>query len=381
MTLFETLRLTRQPARAFAIIGLFWGAFAAHVPVFKAGLGDDDGQFGLLLLGTSFGLVSAMWLAPRIDRTLGDAGLPVVALAFAAVFVFPALAHGPSVFFVALLVLGFMSGLTDVVMNARVSELEGLSGAPLMNANHGVFSAAYAISAIFSGLAREAGVGPVAVFGALAVVCIPLALSARPKVAVVAPATSDARAAMVMPVVLCGAVVLIAFMTEATVETWSALHVERTLGGRAAQGAAGPAVLGLTMAVGRFSGQAATARFSEFFVLRAGAVLAICGVATVAIAPVPVIAYLGFAAVGLGVSVIGPIGLALTGRLVPESQRTRAIARVAVIGFAGFFIAPVIMGQLSDGFGLRAAFAIFGVVLVLVFPLVSFIRRLPGVQG
>ena len=100
-----------------------------------------------------------------------------------------------------------------------------------------------------------------------------------------------------------------------------------------------------------------------------------------AIAPVPVIAYLGFAAVGLGVSVIGPIGLALTGRLVPESQRTRAIARVAVIGFAGFFIAPVIMGQLSDGFGLRAAFAIFGVVLVLVFPLVSFIRRLPGVQG
>ncbi len=381
MTVIEALRLTRQPARAFAIIGLFWGAFAAHMPVFKARLGVDDGQFGLLLLGTSFGLLSAMWLAPRLDRALGDRGLPLAALSFAAVFVAPALAGGPAVFFAALVVLGVASGLTDVVMNARVSELEGATGAPLMNANHGVFSAAYALSAMASGVARETGVGPVAVFAALSILCIPLALTARPAVAATAQTGRRVSGAALMPVVLCGAVVLIAFMTEATVEAWSALHVERTLGGRAAQGAAGPAVLGLTMAVGRFSGQAVTARFSEVFVVRAGTVLAISGIALVALAPVPAMAYLGFAAVGLGVSVIGPIGLGLTGRLVPASLRTQAIARVAVIGFAGFFIAPVIMGQLSDGFGLRAGFALFGVVLVAIFPLIAAIGRLPEDPG
>ena len=49
-------------------------------------------------------------------------------------------------------------------------------------------------------------------------------------------------------------------MTEATVETWSALHIERSLQGRAAEGAMGPAMLGLTMAIGRFSGQAVSPR-------------------------------------------------------------------------------------------------------------------------
>ena len=56
---------------------------------------------------------------------------------------------------------------------------------------------------------------------------------------------------------------LIAFMTEATVETWSAIHIERTLQGRAAEGALGPAMLGVTMALGRFFGQSVSQTFSE----------------------------------------------------------------------------------------------------------------------
>ena len=39
----------------------------------------------------------------------------------------------------------------------------------------------------------------------------------------------------------------------------------------------------------------------------------------------------------LGVSVIGPLGIATAGRLAPPEHRTSAIARVAVIGFLGFF--------------------------------------------
>ena len=48
-----------------------------------------------------------------------------------------------------------------------------------------------------------------------------------------------------------GLVVLAAFLGEAATEGWSALHVERTLGGRASEGAMGPALLGFGMAVGR----------------------------------------------------------------------------------------------------------------------------------
>ena len=39
-----------------------------------------------------------------------------------------------------------------------------------MNANHGMFSVAYALSAVATGLAREAGFGPAVIFGGTAVI-------------------------------------------------------------------------------------------------------------------------------------------------------------------------------------------------------------------
>ena len=71
MSVLSALNSTRRPAAAFVIVGLFWGSFAALVPVLKSGLGAGDGAFGAALLGSAIGLVSAIWFAPRIDRRLG----------------------------------------------------------------------------------------------------------------------------------------------------------------------------------------------------------------------------------------------------------------------------------------------------------------------
>jgi MFS family permease len=80
---------------------------------------------------------------------------------------------------------------------------------------------------------------------------------------------------------------------------------------------------------------------------------------------------------GLGVSVIGPIGLALVGCLVAPRYRTEAISKAAVMGFAGFFIAPMLMGLMSQAFGLRFAFACVALLLLMALPLLVVIRRLP----
>jgi len=60
MSIVSALNLSRRTSAAFILLGSFWGGFAALVPVIKAGLGVDDGVFGLLLLGSAVGLVSAM---------------------------------------------------------------------------------------------------------------------------------------------------------------------------------------------------------------------------------------------------------------------------------------------------------------------------------
>ena len=75
MSIFNALSVSRRPASAFVVVGMFWGCFAAYVPVIKDQLGASDALFGTLLLGSATGLVSAMWLAPRADRLLGARGM------------------------------------------------------------------------------------------------------------------------------------------------------------------------------------------------------------------------------------------------------------------------------------------------------------------
>ncbi|KQB97141.1 MFS transporter [Loktanella sp. 1ANDIMAR09] len=377
MSILNALSLSRRPATAFVVIGMFWGCFAAYVPVIKAQLGASDALFGALLLGSATGLVSSMWLAPRADRILGARAMQVGAALLAFAWLFPGQVTVPLVFALSMALVGLASGLLDVVMNARVSELEARHNRPLMNANHAMFSLAYAVGALIVGAAREAGLPPAPVFAGFGVIAILLLPMMRMDVTYVDAEEGYAGAYPLWPIILCGAIVLVAFMSEATVEAWSALHVERTLGGGAAEGALGPAMLGITMAIGRFSGQVVAERLREIPVVIGAAAISAIGAVVAALAPTPFVAYIGFGVLGLGVSVIGPMGLALVGKLVAPHLRTEAISRTAVIGFSGFFFAPVLMGLLSDAFGLRVAFVAVAVLLLSVVPIAIFAKRLP----
>lgn len=376
MSIVSAIRTSARPAAAFVAVGLFWGCFAAYVPVLKAGLDVSDGVFGLLLIGSAIGVVSSMWLAPLVDRKLGPRGMQAAALFFGLVVILPGLASGPVAFMIAVVFVGTGSGMLDVIMNSRVSDLEAKNKRSLMSANHGMFSVGYAAAALLAGALREAQVPPAAAFGLVGVIIWGIAAFLRMTPAVHDDGDTVHEAGYPLwPILLCGAVVLVAFMSEATVEAWSALHIERTLGGGAAEGALGPATLGLTMAFGRFSGQLVAERLREVTVVVWAALLSASGAIVAATAATPVIAYVGFGILGLGVSVIGPMGLALVGKIVAPRYRTEAISRAAVIGFSGFFFAPVLMGGLSQMFGLRWAFASVAILLLMAIPLSAALTR------
>ena len=375
MQVFHALYLSRRPAVAFVIVGLFWGCFAAYVPQIKARLDVSDATFGLLLLCNALGLVSSMVLAPRLDRLLGARGMQIGSIALTISFLLPGFATDALSFGLAMVIVGAASGFTDVLMNARVSELEQLHRKPLMNANHGMFSVGYAVAAILSGVAREAQIAPGPAFATLAAAILILSIFLYMPPQYAASCAGTGGRYPIKPLVLCGLIVLVAFMTEATVETWSALHIERSLQGRAAEGAMGPAMLGLTMAIGRFSGQAVSQIFSETKVIVLATCVAAAGGTLAALALTPFWAAIGFGILGLGISVVGPLGLALVGKKVPDHLRTEAISRVAVLGFAGFFLAPSLMGLLSDFFGLRIAFLAAAGLSLAAIPLTLLLRR------
>ncbi len=375
MNVLSAISLSRVPVLGFVAIGLFWGAFAAAVPDIKANLGVNDRTFGLLILMNAAGLVTAMVLAPRIDRAMGRNGLRLAFVMLACFAPLPVLAPTPLLFACAMAGMGICSGLLDVLVNTRVSELEGRHKRPLMNANHGMFSVAYAVLAFFMGQVRGAGADPLYAFVTVSMVI----LLALPFVAMAPDSGEEDEAgppaALGGILLVCGAIVLIAFMTEATVETWSALHIERTLGGNPVEGAFGPMMLGLTMAIGRFGGQAVSDRFSDLWVVFWATLLAATGCALAALAPTAFWAYVGFGLLGLGISVIGPIGLGLVGKFARPSQRSDAIAKASIIGFSGFFVAPALMGAVSEAYDLRVAYLCFTGLVLLLLPLIWAVSR------
>lgn len=372
MALARVIRVSRATGISLGALGMFWGGFAAWLPEYKARAGVDDGLFGMLLLGSAVGGMAAMALAPRVGRWLGPRVLPLAGGLMALAALAPLAIHSGASLAAALLVMGAAMSSLDIAANVRISELEHETGLPLMNWNHALFSAGFGVAALVMGAVRRAGASPEQSAPVLAALLglAGLAMIERSHT-VQTEASPDAKAAPRTPwaaVLPAAAILFAAFVSENATETWSALHIERSLGGQPGEGAFGPAMLGFTMAMGRFGGQVLAARLGEARLVALSALFGLAGALVVAAAPVQWVAVFGVGLIGAGVAVVVPSANSLLGARVAPAERALAISRAWMIGFTGFFIGPVAMGAVAQGFGLRFAFVAVALVMATILP-------------
>ena len=374
MNILQDIRDSRTALMGFVVIGMGWATFSAQMPAIKSQIGASDAAFGTMGLVGAGGAVIAMWLAPFVHRLVGRWAMLVGTLVMLAGFLAVGVSYGPITFTIALFTAAAGAGVADVLANAEISECEADTGRSLMNLNHGLFSVAYALAAIAVSFGRGAEWSPAANFIVMAIcvaiLCPALMLPSRGETS----DQSDSGQGLPHAVVwLGGIIVLSAFLGEAASEGWSALHIERTLGGSPAEGALGPAILGISMAAGRLAGHVFVGQLNPLRVMAAASLLAAIGLALAGMAATLPMAYVGLALGGLGVSVVGPLALGLVGQSVPRRLRLAAISRAAALGYGAFFVGPPLMGFIAEAYGLRVSFyAISGVltlVLVVILPI------------
>jgi MFS family permease len=378
MSSLSLLAASRAPLAAFATMGVLWGTFAAVFPDLKAMLQVGEAQLGQLILFTPIAAVLAMLLAPVFGAMAGRAALPVAALAMAGAFALPGQAASVWLFPLAMMACGAATGLTDVLMNARVAQIENQRGLHLMNLCHAAYSFGYAGGALGTGALRGAGWGPDWVMGTMAAgaaVLALLTLDAAGRIEGLRKPKDGTAGRLGLVPVIGGGIVLIAFLTENAAENWSALHIEKTLGGSPEQGAMGPAALALTMAFARLAGQGLITRVNPFRLLVAGALVSALGALGAALAATPVQAYAGFIIMGIGSSVIAPTAFSLVGRLSAPEARARAVARATLLGYFGYFFGPPLLGLIAGAFGLRFAFVFAAAMLMVVLALAPAMAR------
>lgn len=369
MGLLSDIWMSRRPLTGFALMAFFWAAFFAQMPVIKAAIGASDGAYGTAMLVASLAAVMAIWLAPFADRAMGRWALSAASLVLALGMAGAGASTAILVFTLWMVLASIAAGVVDVLANVRISEAEEASGRSLMNLNHAFYSLCYAGAAFATGAFRELDWTPFEVFALLCGVALLLAWvmvepASKPRPASAAEARASVSVARLLTV-LGGVVVLVAFLVEASAEGWSALHLERTLGGDPSEGAMGPAILGLMMGIGRLAGYFMSRRVPEIKLMGLASIFAASGLVIAGAAPSLAIAYLGFGIAGFGVSVIGPLALALIGRTVAPEARLDAISRVSVMGYGAYFFGPPLMGYTSEFFGLRAGFIMIAGIMVV----------------
>ena len=351
---------------AFAIFGVFWGGWGALLPDIKNQVGATDATLGRALLFIALGAIAGMLYAGRLGDRLGTRALLPGALVFAATIPPLAFVHGTAALLVALTVMGAASGAYDVFINGAASVYESSYGAKVMGGMHAAFSAGVLVSSPLVGAAREVGAGPAEILPVLSagVVAVGLGL---PGVRLPGPPKQPGgRLRMTPQLALLGGLCALAFLIEDGLLSWSAIHLEETLGGSAFIGGLGPGVLAGAMVAGRALTQSVSQRVAERKLIGGAGVLGTLGATLFALTSSAALGLAGVALTGLAIAVVAPLIFGVAGRLGGPGRQASAIARVTTIAYFGFVIGPAFVGGVAGAAGLPAGLLVLAAAALLL---------------
>jgi MFS family permease len=380
------IRERRRTLGGFAAFGLFWGAWGAILPAVRTEAGVSDGQLGAALLMIGLGaLLSMRFTGYLIDR-YGGVVLPAAVLLFGLCGLLPALASSAVTLGAALFLLGATSGAFDVAINATGSHAEALTERPLMNLAHGVFSVAVVLASLGTAGLRQAGAGVLPVLGGVLVLIGAIAVvvllpgsrspSARTTISGDRPKRKLEPALLVF-----GGVCALAYLVENAWQSWSAVHLDTSLGAAPALASSAPAVFAAAAATGRFSGNALLTRVQPVQLLIAGGLVAAAGTGLAAAAGNAWVALVGIGIAGLGTSVCAPTIIGMAGAWAGPDRRAGAISTVTTIAYLGFLLGPAAVGAASSVWSLPAALGGVAVLAVFVALLSPLAGRAAGPQA
>ncbi|MFG1814431.1 MFS transporter [Kribbella sp. NPDC049174] len=367
----------------FGAFGLFWGAWGAILPAIRTESSVSDGQLGLALLMVGLGALASMRFTGYLIDRYGGVVLPVVVASFGACGVLPALADSAVTLSAALFLLGATSGATDVAINATGSDAEAVTGRPLMNLAHGIFSVAVVAASLGSAALRTAGADALPVLGGVGVIITVVA------VVVLAPGSRDNLQASTEPkpkrriepvLLVFGALCALAYVVENAWQSWSAIHLDTSLNAAPGLASSAPAVFAAAAATGRIAGNALLRRLRPVQLLVAGGALAAVGSIAAAAAGSAWLALIGIGVAGLGTSVCAPTIIGMAGAWAGPERRAGAISTVTTIAYLGFLLGPAAVGAASSAWSLPIALGGVAVLALLVAALGPVAARQPERQ-
>ncbi|MCF2906317.1 MFS transporter [Octadecabacter sp. CECT 8868] len=355
----------------FFLQPMAFGAWLALIPYIKETLGLSKSDLALALLGMPIALIPTLQLASRIVAKIG----PRKTFAFmlpiqTAAVLLPFMASGVVSLFLSLAVLGAFVAFLEVALNTYAGRLEKSADLHIMSRCHGFWAlgvmAGSLLATVLIVVGPALGVFLVAAMSALIGVWAGLSLPRLLGEEDNASVKPQRLREMPKALFVISLFVLCVTMVEGAMSDWAAVYLAERWGGMSEDAGIAVSIFAGFLAVGRFVGDALRRRYGAQAIARLTVSLAIAGIACL-ILPFGVAAvFVGFALIGLGVSVAFPLGISAAAGL-DNTHEAQNIATMAMIGICGILIGPPLIGFVAESFSLRAAFMCLIPGLILSF--------------
>lgn len=367
------------PAWVFASLNIVVGTWALYIPTVKEKLQLDDATLGLALLAFSIGMLVIIPLSSRINTIIGLGRVTLLGIiTFGFAMIAPLVAPTFLTLCLVLFGAGILTSLTDIAMNALVSDLEKEDGVNFMSAAHGFFSMGGVIGAGIGSLLipwfaapwQHALVIGGFILGTNLLLCGSYWAASSPEAD---RGKSGFNLGLLRPLLGLAIICFMIMGSEGAIEHWSKLYMLDIVKIGSDQLAGfGFVAFSATMMLGRFLGDGISAKIGPLKIIMGGLALAALGFLAVLVASYW-IALVGFGLVGLGFSVIIPELFRLAGKTKGVSS-SEGIALVAGLGYVGFVASPALLGFLSGIGTLRLSFTALLAVTVLAFLIAGILK-------
>jgi MFS family permease len=366
----------------YAAQGLGYAAVVTALPMFKERQGFDDAVVSVILLLVVIAAAGGSILADRVAARWGSrfalaGGLTAVGVTLALTTF-----QTPTAVFIAILFgYGLGLGTVDASLSMQGVLVQARLGRSVMNRLFAAYTAAAIAAALLMSAFVAGGAGASVAVGTAGVFAVLIAAAGwrgyEPARTVLPDLTGhhEARAGTRRVVLICGTLIFTAFLADSAVSTWSSVYLHDSLAAADSIAPLGYAAYQFAVLISRLTGDHVVPRIGRGPAATASLVACAVGCGLVVALPSVTAAIIGFTLTGLGVGVLVPLAFSAAGHAVPGNS-DEVIARVNLFNYGGALLGAVLLGLLSEPVGLRVAFLVPVVGLLLTLPVVRQLRTL-----
>ena len=356
----------------FSLHGFGIGSLFSRIADIQTQLSLTEAALGTALVGVPIGVILGAQLVTNLIERYGTRSLLLYSFAGSALA--PALtasATGTATLFAAFSCFGFTLASSNITMNIEADRVEAASKARILNRSHGMWGVGFLVASLAATGMVYLGIAPLWHFLATAfatLICTGTLIAGLKSSPPRGASRKGNRFALPSkPVLLILGFLASGVILEGVTRNWSVIYLRDAAGARDDIATLALSAFIATQTLGRFLADTWIDKAGPVKVARSLTVVTLAGLILVVAGTIPIIALIGFALIGFGVSTSYPQAISAVAQLPGDRPSSENVAALTTVTTLMNFVVPPVFGFVATGYSLQTSF-----MLVLPLPVLAF---------